>query len=192
MTEKKLKTVNIKGKDYVEVNTRVKEFRTNETYKGFRLTSEIIDLSNGVVTMKATVLNDKGEIIATGHAQEKESSSYINKTSFIENCETSAWGRALGNLGIGIDTSIASCEEVQNAIENQEQEKAKAVTKPKPANKAQATETKDVDVAIFKGLQDCQTIDELKAYYQENYNKVKDKQAFVELKNARKSALEGV
>ena len=192
MTEKKLKTVNIKGKDYVEVNTRIKEFRTNETYKGFRLTSEIIDLSNDVVTMKATVLNDKGEIIATGHAQEKESSSYINKTSFIENCETSAWGRALGNLGIGIETSIASCEEVQNAIENQEQEKAKAVTKPKPANKAQATETKDVDVAIFKGLQDCQTIDELKAYYQKNYNKVKDKQAFVELKNARKSALEGV
>lgn len=192
MTEKKLKTVNIKGKDYVEVNTRVKEFRTNETYKGFRLTSEIIDLSNGVVIMKATVLNDKGEIIATGHAQEKENSSYINKTSFIENCETSAWGRALGNLGIGIDTSIASCEEVQNAIENQEQEKAKAVTKPKPANKAQATETKDVDVAIFKGLQDCQTIDELKAYYQKNYNKVKDKQAFVELKNARKTALEGV
>lgn len=192
MTEKKLKTVNIKGKDYVEVNTRVKEFRTNETYKGFRLTSEIIDLSNGVVTMKATVLNDKGEIIATGHAQEKESSSYINKTSFIENCETSAWGRALGNLGIGIDTSIASCEEVQNAIENQEQEKAKTVTKPKPANKAQATETKDVDVAIFKGLQDCQSMEELKAYYQENYNKVKDKQAFVELKNARKSALEGV
>lgn len=188
MTEKKLKTVNIKGKDYVEVNTRVKEFRTNETYKGFRLTSEIIDLSNGVVTMKATVLNDKGEVIATGHAQEKESSSYINKTSFIENCETSAWGRALGNLGIGIDTSIASCEEVQNAIENQEQEKAKAVTKPK----TQSTETKDIDVAIFKGLQDCQTMDELKAYYQENYNKVKDKQAFVELKDARKSALEGV
>lgn len=192
MTEKKLKTVNIKGKDYVEVNTRVKEFRTNETYKGFRLTSEIIDLSNGVVTIKATVLNDKGEIIATGHAQEKESGSYINKTSFIENCETSAWGRALGNLGIGIDTSIASCEEVQNAIENKEQEKAKTVTKPKPANKAQATETKDVDVAIFKGLQDCQSMEELKAYYQENYNKVKDKQAFVELKNARKSALEGV
>lgn len=192
MTEKKLKTVNIKGKDYVEVNTRVKEFRTNENYKGYRLISEIIDLSNGVVTMKATVLNDKGEAIATGHAQEKESSSYINKTSFIENCETSAWGRALGNLGIGIDTSIASCEEVQNAIENQEQEKAKTVTKPKPANKAQTKETKDVDVAIFKGLQDCQSMEELKAYYQENYNKVKDKQAFVELKNARKSALEGV
>ncbi len=192
MTEKKLKTVNIKGKDYVEVNTRVKEFRTNENYKGYRLTSEIIDLSNGVVTMRATVLNDKGEVIATGHAQEKESSSYINKTSFIENCETSAWGRALGNLGIGIDTSIASCEEVQNAIENQEQEKAKAVTKPKPANKTQSTTKEDIDVAIFKGLQDCQTMEELKAYYQENYNKIKDKQAFVELKNARKSALEGV
>jgi hypothetical protein len=192
MTEKKLKTVNIKGKDYVEVNTRVKEFRTNDLYKGFRLVTEIIDLTNGVVTMKASVINDKGEVIATGHAQEKESSSYINKTSFIENCETSAWGRALGNLGIGIDTSIASCEEVQNAIENQEKAKTVVATKPQPTAKAKAKapQTENVDMTILKGLQDCQTMDELKAYYQENYNKVGDKQAFVELKNARKSVLE--
>ena len=190
MTEKKLKTVNIKGKDYVEVNTRVKEFRTNDLYKGFRLVTEIIDLTNGVVTMKASVINDKGEVIATGHAQEKESSSYINKTSFIENCETSAWGRALGNLGIGIDTSIASCEEVQNAIENQEKAKTVVATKPQPTAKVKAPQTENVDMTILKGLQDCQTMDELKAYYQENYNKVGDKQAFVELKNARKSVLE--
>jgi ssDNA-binding Zn-finger/Zn-ribbon topoisomerase 1 len=46
----------------------------------------------------------------------------INKTSFVENCETSAWGRALGNLGIGIDDSIASAEEVDMAIKKQEVE----------------------------------------------------------------------
>jgi len=195
MAEKKLKTVNIKGKDYVEVNTRVKEFRTNENYKGYSLTSEIIDLSNGVVTMKATVLNEKGEVIATGHAQEKESSSFINKTSFIENCETSAWGRALGNLGIGIDGSIASCEEVMNAIENQKQEetpKAKptttGMTKPKPQQKAETTVNSDV--AIFQGLANCETLEELKGYYTQHYKEVTDKKAFAELKDARKGALE--
>ena len=61
-------------------------------------------------------------IRATGHAEEYMGSSYINKTSFIENCETSAIGRALGLLGIGIDTSIASAEEVSNAISNQKED----------------------------------------------------------------------
>jgi hypothetical protein len=71
--------------------------------------------------MKATVYDDEQKIIGTGIAQEKESSSYINKTSYIENCETSAVGRALGMCGFGIDTSIASYEEVTNAINNQEE-----------------------------------------------------------------------
>jgi hypothetical protein len=57
--------------------------------------------------------------LATGYAQEKESSSFINKTSYIENCETSAVGRALGFCGFGIDVSVASYEEVANAINNQ-------------------------------------------------------------------------
>ncbi len=68
--------------------------------------------------MKAAVY-DNGSLLATGHAYEKETSSFINKTSFIENCETSAVGRALGMLGIGIDTSVCSAEELQNAIDNQ-------------------------------------------------------------------------
>ena len=69
--------------------------------------------------MKATISDENGVVLATGHAQEKESSSFINKTSFIENCETSVVGRALGMCGIGVDVSIASAEEVQNAINNQ-------------------------------------------------------------------------
>lgn len=110
----KLATVDIKGKDYVMVNERIRAFR--ETFKGYRLTSQILSLENGICTMKAEVQDENGNVIATGHAQEKESSSFINKTSYIENCETSAWGRALGNLGIGIDTSIATYEEVANAV----------------------------------------------------------------------------
>ena len=116
--ENKLKTVDIKGKPYVEVNERIKYFRAN--YKGWSLTTELVSLENGVCVMKATVKDDNDVTKATGYAYEKESSSFINKTSFIENCETSAWGRALGNLGIGIDASIASADEVQNAQLNQD------------------------------------------------------------------------
>jgi hypothetical protein len=102
----KLRTVNIKGKEYVEVNERIRHFR--EHYKDWSLTSEIVEMANGVVTFKAIVKDENDRVIATGYAQEKEGSTFINKTSYIENCETSAWGRALGNLGIGVDTSIAA------------------------------------------------------------------------------------
>lgn len=112
-----IKTVSIKGKEYAQVPERVKAFRT--ICPGGQITTEIISLENGVVTMKATIIDESGRIISTGLAQEKETSSFINKTSFIENCETSAVGRALGFAGIGIDGSMASAEELVNAITNQ-------------------------------------------------------------------------
>lgn len=117
-----LKTVDVKGKDYVEVNKRVMAFR--ELEPNGSITTEIISLENGVVVMKATAISGDGKVLGTGFAYEKESSSYINKTSYIENCETSAVGRALGMCGFGIDTSVASAEEVANAINNQEEPKA--------------------------------------------------------------------
>ena len=118
---KALSTIGIekKGKttQYAMVNERVKAFR-NICPAG-RITTKIISIENGVVTMIAEVADETGAVIATGMAQEKESSSFINKTSYIENCETSAVGRALGFAGIGIDGSMASAEEVANAIMNQ-------------------------------------------------------------------------
>jgi len=113
-----MKTVDIKGKPYVEVNERIKHFRAN--YDGWSLLSEIVSDIDGKVIVKATILDEKGTVRATGHAYEKDGSTFINKTSYIENCETSAWGRALGNLGIGIDASVATAEEVGNAIKQQE------------------------------------------------------------------------
>ena len=112
-----LSTTDVKGKAYIEVNQRIKAFRM--CYPNGSIRTEIISIGDGIVTMQATVCNEDGAIIGTGLAQEKETSSYINKTSYIENCETSAVGRALGMCGFGIDTSIASAEEVQNAINNQ-------------------------------------------------------------------------
>lgn len=114
-----MKTVDIKGKAYVMINERIKFFRTSEDFKGHSLESDVISHTNGVILIKATIKDSKGVIIASGLAQEKDGDGFINKTSYVENCETSAWGRALGNLGIGIDASIASAEEVQNAIQNQ-------------------------------------------------------------------------
>ena len=114
---KKLETIDVKGKAYVQVNERVKAFR--EICPSGCISTEIISLDNGVVTMTAKITDENGMLLATGTAQEKETSSYINKTSFIENAETSAVGRALGFLGIGVDGSMASAEEVANAIVNQ-------------------------------------------------------------------------
>ena len=124
---KHLTTSNIKGKPYIEVNQRIKAFRM--LYPNGCILTSIESLENGVVVMKAVVKDEEEHILGTGYAYEKESSSFINKTSYIENCETSAVGRALGMLGIGIDTSVASYEEVSNAIAQQEAQKAEAENK---------------------------------------------------------------
>jgi len=113
----KLKSVNIKGKQYVEVNERLRYFR--ETYPNFALTTEVLEKTETSILILASVINDEGRVLATGMAEEEKGSTFINKTSYVENCETSAWGRALGNFGIGIDTSVASANEVQNAVANQ-------------------------------------------------------------------------
>ena len=73
--------------------------------------------------MKATITDELGTVLGTGYAYEKETSSFINKTSYIENCETSAVGRALAMVGIGTDASMCSAEELVNAINNQNNDK---------------------------------------------------------------------
>lgn len=111
------KSMKVKDKDYVEVNQRIKAFRM--LCPGGSILTEMLSNENGICVFKATICDDEMRVLGTGTAYEKETSSYINKTSYIENCETSAVGRALGMCGFGIDTSIASAEEVQNAILNQ-------------------------------------------------------------------------
>ena len=119
-------TTDIKGKDYAEVNQRIKAFRM--VYPQGRITTTMLSNENKMCVFYAQVgyWADNGEFkeLGTGTAYEKEDSSFINKTSYIENCETSAVGRALGMAGFGIDTSVASYEEVANAIKNQSEPKA--------------------------------------------------------------------
>lgn len=115
-----IRTTDIKGKEYAEVNQRIKAFRM--IYPEGTIKTELISNENGTCIIRAVVGNGEN-ILGTGTAYEKEGSSFINKTSYIENCETSAVGRALGMAGFGIDTSIASFEEVANAVQQQEGDK---------------------------------------------------------------------
>jgi hypothetical protein len=131
------KTTNIKGKEYVQVNERIKYFRTSPEYAGYSLLSEIVAFDDAHCIVKATITNEQGKPVANGLAHEVKTSSMINKTSMLENCETSAWGRALGNLGIGIDTSIATAEEADHAINTQNAPANQTVAPPPPEKKKQ-------------------------------------------------------
>lgn len=122
-------TTDIKGKQYAEVPQRIKAFRM--VYPMGRISTEILSLEDGVCVMQASVYAGADVLLATGTAYEKEGSTFINKTSYIENCETSAVGRALGIAGFGIDASVASAEEVQNAMMNQERMKQEETGKKK-------------------------------------------------------------
>lgn len=161
-------TTNIKGKEYAEVNQRIKAFRM--VYPTGMIKTEMISNVDGVCVFRAYVYSEpykttnvttdgdikvdtlqQGHLLATGTAYEKENSTFINKTSYIENCETSALGRALGIAGFGIDTSVASAEEVQNAINNQNDDKLELMNK---MNKLEVeTETNHEDMLQYYGVE---------------------------------------
>jgi len=120
-------------KDYITVNERILKFY--ELYPQGRIITEIVSWTDGIIVIKALVFRTSEDALpsATGHAYEKEGSTYINKTSALENCETSAVGRCLANLGLEIKRGVASREEVENAIDIQEilkQEKDKPAPAP--------------------------------------------------------------
>ncbi len=110
-TNKKIK------KEYAEVNQRIKAFRM--CCPDGCITTEIISpiddiIGNGIIIIKACVCDGDGKLLGTGYAMEERESSYINQNAFVENAETSAVGRALGMCGFGIDTAVASAEEIKS------------------------------------------------------------------------------
>ena len=137
--------IDVKGKNYVMVPQRVKAFR--QIIPGGFITTDILSNENGVCVMRARVgyyKEDGTEIVlSTGYAYEKETNGYINKTSYIENCETSAVGRALGFVGLGIDGGgICSAEELVNAISNQNGTQNTPQTGITPSNTAVTVSTR--------------------------------------------------
>lgn len=122
MAQDKLKTINIKGKQYVQVNERVKAFRSNKEWQGWSIETDVQTLTDDVCVMCARIKDENGRTISTGWAREvrNDATSMVNKTSYVENCETSAVGRALGYLGIGVDENICSANELLFALQAQE------------------------------------------------------------------------
>ncbi|MBQ2173724.1 MAG: hypothetical protein II453_01235 [Alphaproteobacteria bacterium] len=123
MEKTKIQTIDIKGKKYATVDSRVEFFR--EKFPAWSLETDypVLDLDKGVCVCRAVVKDENGKIVADGFAHEWQSKpgSMVNKTSYIENAQTSAVGRALGFIGIGINgMGIATAEEVQTAIEHQQ------------------------------------------------------------------------
>lgn len=110
---------NIKGKWYTLVASRVSIFR--EIFgTDARIQTEVVTADLERVCMKATIfIRQQGhwEEVANAFAEEFRGAGMINKTSAIENCETSAIGRALSNLGLS-GGEFASSFEVENAIHN--------------------------------------------------------------------------
>lgn len=144
-------------KDYIQVNERIMKFY--EKYPEGSIQTEILFIDNEKVVIKASAYRNKEDSIpSTGHAEEIRNSNYINRTSAVENCETSAVGRALANLGFEIKHSIASREEIEQAIRKQEfnlQNNQLASNKEKKQTFANAR-AKGLSNAEFKAI--CQNI----------------------------------
>lgn len=136
MEKTKIQTIDIKGKQYATVDSRVEFFR--EKFPTWSLETEypILDLDKGVCVCRAVVKDESGKVMSDGFAHEWQSKpgSMVNKTSYIENAQTSAVGRALGFIGIGINgMGIATAEEVSTAIAHQENDDLPPAPKKKTA-----------------------------------------------------------
>jgi len=108
--------VNIRGKEYKTVALRVSQFR--EAHPDYSIITEIVEANDVLVTMKASILNIEGRVLATGYAEEVRAASNINKFSALENAETSAIGRCLSALGMG-GQEYCSADELVNALQQQ-------------------------------------------------------------------------
>jgi len=113
-----MKSINIQGKEYIMVHERILEFHKRYP-KGYIVTEILSPLDSDMVVMRATVEPNDTEndrpFIAHSQASWNDTKSKVNSTSALENCETSAVGRALGFLGVGIVEGFASADEVVKA-----------------------------------------------------------------------------
>lgn len=115
-----LPTMNIKGKEYVDVATRLHAFLKLYPEWSTDTTVEFYDPEKGIIITKTSVYDENGRLRASDIALEEQKSSMINRTSFAENSSTSSLGRAIGRLGIGTEKTICSADELTHALEAQD------------------------------------------------------------------------
>jgi hypothetical protein len=126
--------VKIHGREYATVAERITALHA-ATKGQYTIVTEIVRWEDAVVVIRATLtIPECGSY--TGHSYEKEGSTQINKTSALENCETSAIGRALAAAGYG-GSEYASANEVSNAIHQQQNGKSNGHHKPPADPKAE-------------------------------------------------------
>ena len=120
MADKTLKdkAIQIKGKDYVKVESRITYF--NENYKEGNIKTRLISTQESdMVIVKAKVTPDHKypDHFFTGYSQAKwsDTTSFVNKSSALENAETSAVGRALAMMGIGVIDEVRSADEMNKS-----------------------------------------------------------------------------
>ena len=150
MSNAKIKTTNIKGKQYAEVHERIKHFRGEPNYASLGINTEVLewDKDKEEIVIRATIYDtssDIGGILASGIAHERrdDKQSFVNKTSYVENAETSAIGRALACMGIGIEDAYASAFEVANAIAQQDGKKKDHLKVVDPPKERESTDSID-------------------------------------------------
>jgi hypothetical protein len=151
--------INIHGKQYATVAHRLQQFRT--LYPAAQILTELTADDGKKVIMRSEIYIN-GLIIADGWAEEVRGSSNINKTSALENCQTSAIGRALAIAGFDTSGHICSADEVSVAIERQrsvaiERQKNEANTAIKTLDKMakKAKLTKKQQKALENHLDEC-------------------------------------
>ena len=122
-------SVNIHGKQYRTVAERINLFYERFGKMHTQIITEIVKDDGNIIQVKATInVDDRTDsknavsLLGTGYAEEDRSKGRINSTSALENCETSAIGRALASIGLGGE-EYASANEVENARYQQEQKK---------------------------------------------------------------------
>jgi hypothetical protein len=112
--------VNLKGKQYHTVAERVIAFREScPAQEGWGIATTIYAIDDAVCIVHATITDPSGRVIGQGLAEEVRSKTGVNSTSALENCETSAVGRALAASGWGGGGEYASADEVAGAIHAQ-------------------------------------------------------------------------
>ena len=114
-----LKTINLKGKEYSMVSSRLEIFRKHFGFKYGIVEEILVDDGKRVVTKTCIIDRDNPETpIGVGHAEEIRGSSLVNKTSAIENCMTSSLGRALATAAALHGGEMASSNEIEKANNN--------------------------------------------------------------------------
>lgn len=101
--------------DYEPVEDRLAKFWIDHPFG--RVATELVAYSDAEYIVRAAIFRheEDAEAAATGYAQEKVGASPVNRVSALENCETSAIGRALANAGYATKGKRPSREEMAKA-----------------------------------------------------------------------------